>query len=41
MPVAVGAEAPDFSVLRADGAPIGLADFGSHPLVLVFLRHLA
>lgn len=41
MPLSPGDAAPDFSVLRLDGSPVGLADFDPQPLVLVFLRHLA
>jgi len=41
MAVGPGVEAPDFTVVRADGSRVGLADFAGRPLVLVFLRHLA
>lgn len=41
MPLSPGDAAPDFKVLKPDGSAVALADFAPHPLVLVFLRHLA
>ncbi len=41
MPLSPGDAAPDFEVHRPDGSCVGLAAFDPHPLVLIFLRHLA
>lgn len=33
--------APDCTFTRTDGNVVKLSDFAGHPLVLIFLRHLA
>ncbi len=36
-----GEPAPDFAVTLPDGSATTLRDFRGHPLLLIFLRHLA
>jgi peroxiredoxin len=37
----VGDKAPPFELTDLEGTRRSLSDFAGHPLVLVFLRHLA